>query len=84
MEYRNHQITGRDSVVRAAKLRAGKSYLDRAVQQLYPLLSCDVTKLRVQDQLNPEARAFRLRRRAAADAAKTMRIIVAEEEEEQS
>eukprot|EP00112_Aurelia_sp_Birch-Aquarium-sp1_P013008 Seg2741.1 transcript_id=Seg2741.1/GoldUCD/mRNA.D3Y31 product="hypothetical protein" protein_id=Seg2741.1/GoldUCD/D3Y31 len=77
-------ITGRDGVVRAAKLRAGKSYLERAVQQLYPLeLSCDVTKQRVQDQLNPEARAFRPRRRAAADAAETMRIIAAEEEDEQ-
>ena len=35
-------ITGRDGVVRAAQLRAGKSYLERAVQHLYPLeLSCD-------------------------------------------
>ena len=62
--------------LQAAKLRAGKSYLDRAVQKLYPL--------RVQDQLNPEAKAFRSRRRVAADAAETMRIIVTEEEEEQS
>eukprot|EP00112_Aurelia_sp_Birch-Aquarium-sp1_P019404 Seg4793.1 transcript_id=Seg4793.1/GoldUCD/mRNA.D3Y31 product="hypothetical protein" protein_id=Seg4793.1/GoldUCD/D3Y31 len=76
-------ITGRDGVMRAAKLRAGKSYLEKAVQQLYPLqLSCDVTKLRVQDQLNPEARAFRLRRRAAADAAEKLRIIAAEEDEQ--
>eukprot|EP00112_Aurelia_sp_Birch-Aquarium-sp1_P023947 Seg734.10 transcript_id=Seg734.10/GoldUCD/mRNA.D3Y31 product="hypothetical protein" protein_id=Seg734.10/GoldUCD/D3Y31 len=79
-----NRITGRDGVMRAAKLRAGKSYLETAVQQLYPLeLSCDVTKLRVQDQLNPEARAFRPRRRAAADAAETMRVIAAEEEDEQ-
>ena len=35
-------IIGRDGVVRAAQLRAGKSYLERAVQHLYPLeLSCD-------------------------------------------
>ena len=35
-------ITGRDGIVRAVKLRAGKNYLERAVQQLYLLeLSCD-------------------------------------------
>ena len=38
-------FTGRDGVIRAAKLRAGKSYLERAVQQLYPLeLTCDWAK----------------------------------------
>ena len=35
-------IKGRDGVVRALRLRAGKSYLERAIQQLYPMeLSCD-------------------------------------------
>ena len=69
-------ITGRDNIVRAARLRAGKAYLERAIQQLYPLeLSCDVTNERIQEQLNPEARAFRTRRRAAADATETVRII---------
>ena len=35
-------ISGRDGVVRAAKLRAGKGTLERAVQHLYPLeLTCD-------------------------------------------
>ena len=35
-------IVGRDGETRAAKLRAGKRVLERAVQQLYPLeLSCD-------------------------------------------
>ncbi|XP_068692915.1 uncharacterized protein [Montipora foliosa] len=35
-------ITGRDGIVRAVKLRAGKGHLERAIQQLYPLeLSCD-------------------------------------------
>ena len=35
-------IKGREGVVRAAKLRAGKSFLERAVQQLCPMeLSCD-------------------------------------------
>eukprot|EP00795_Rhopilema_esculentum_P008006 gene8006-13915_t len=36
-------IKGRDGVVQAAKLRAGKSYLERPIQHLYPLeLSCDM------------------------------------------
>ena len=35
-------IKGRDGVVRAIRLRAGKSYLERAIQHLYPMeLSCD-------------------------------------------
>ena len=35
-------IPGKDGIVRAVKLRAGKSYLERAVQHLYPLeLTCD-------------------------------------------
>ena len=35
-------IQGRDGAVRGAPLRAGKSYLERPVQYLYPLeLSCD-------------------------------------------
>ena len=34
--------TGRDGVVRAAKLRKGKGHIERAIQHLYPLeLSCD-------------------------------------------
>ena len=31
-------IIGNDRVVRAAKLHAGKSYKERAIQQLYPLV----------------------------------------------
>ena len=35
-------IVGNDGVVRGAKLRVGKSHMERAIQQLYPLeLSCD-------------------------------------------
>ena len=35
-------IVGRDGETRAAQLRVGKSFLERAVQHLYPLeLSCD-------------------------------------------
>ena len=35
-------IVGRDGIVRGAKMKTGKSFIERAVQQLYPLeLSCD-------------------------------------------
>ena len=62
-------IVGRDGVVRAVKLRAGKSYLERAVQQLYPLeVSCDKSTEAENPPLNPEAPAFRPRRDAAVAA----------------
>lgn len=51
-------ITGRDGIVRAVKLRAGKNYLERAVQQLYSLeLFCD----RPQLQEPPRAPVLNLR-----------------------
>ena len=62
-------IVGRDGIVRAAKLRAGKSFLERAVQQLYPLeLSCDRTTVATPVPLNPDAPRFRPRRDAAVAA----------------
>ena len=63
-------IVGRDGVVRGARLRTGRSYIERPVQHLYPLeLSCD----RAGDQgtatvLNPQAPEFRLKRDAAVAA----------------
>ena len=74
-------IKGRDGVVRATRLRAGKSYLERAIQQLCPMeLSCDVrdTQLRNSVQLNPRAREF-APRRAAVAAAKRIREIAEQE-----
>ena len=73
-------IKGCDGVVRAAKLRAGKSFLKRPVQHLYPLeLSCDM-----QDgstpALNPDAKEFRSRRRAAQVAEEAIKIITEEED----
>jgi hypothetical protein len=78
-------IAGRDGVVRVAKLRAGKSHLERAVQHLYPLeLSCDVSKPKKNTQdLDPNAQAFRLKRDAAAAATMQLQDI-AENEEDQS
>ena len=61
--------TGRDEVVRGAKVRTGGSHLERAVNHLYPLeLSCNRTPLTPQEQLNPEAREFRYTRDAAIAA----------------
>ena len=62
-------ITGRDGVVRGAKLRAGKSYLERPVQHLYPLeLSCDMTADASIRNLDPKAPVFRPTRNAAVAA----------------
>ena len=75
-------IKGRDGVVRAARLRAGKSYLERPVQFLYPLeLSCDVWK-EGEHALDPQAREFRPRRKAATDAETAVRIIADEENQD--
>ena len=58
---------GKDGVVRAARLRNGKSYLERAVQQLYPMeLTCDDPPVEeTQSKLNVDAREFQPKRRAA-------------------
>ena len=74
-------ITGRDVVVRAVRLRAGKSYLEQAIQHLYPMeLSCDQQLEeqaggRAAVQLNPGAREFRPTRRAAVVSAENIRRI---------
>ena len=60
---------GKDGVVRAVKLRAGKSYMKRPVQHLYPLeFSCDSKKNQKTKRtvdLNAKATEFRPRRDAA-------------------
>jgi hypothetical protein len=61
-------LTGKDGIVRGAKVRAGKGTLERAVQQLYPLeLSCGRTGEQ-RPNLRPEAPEFRPKRNAAAIA----------------
>ena len=75
-------ITGRDGVVRAAKLRAGKAYLERAVQHLYPLeLSCDRTVEAPKAALNAHAPAFRYKRDAAIAAGQRIQEIIQDEQE---
>lgn len=68
---------GRDGVVRAVKLRAGKSYLERAVNHLYPLeLSCDRSEVKEPVQLDPGAQTFRPRRDAAVAAQQRIKDVV--------
>ena len=68
---------GRDGVVRAVKLRAGQSFLERAVNQLYPLeLSCDRDDLKPSAKLNPAAPTFRPTRNVAIAARERIQEIV--------
>lgn len=76
-------IKGRDGFVRAARLRAGKTFLERAIQQLCPMeLSCD----RFQEPqpgvpaLNSRAREFTPRRAAVAAAHRIKHITDQEEQ----
>lgn len=73
-------IVGNDGVVRLAKLRAGKSYVERAIQQLYPLeLSCDRQMSALQAGMNPEAAPYRPRRDATVAARLRLQEITQEE-----
>ena len=56
-------------MVRAVKLRAGKSFIDRPVQFLYPLeLKCNKPVTPQSTDLNAKAQEFRPKRRAFTDA----------------
>ena len=63
---------GKDGVVRAVKLRAGKNFMERPIQHLYPLeLSCDSERSQETEttaELNANATEFRPRRDAAVAA----------------
>ena len=69
-------IQGRDGVIRGAKVRTGKSIMERAVQFLYPVeLSCDsVVEQTKLVELNPEALEFRAKPKRDAAAAAELRI----------
>ena len=74
-------IPGRDEIVRAVRLRAGKSYLERPIQFLYPMeLHCEAKKPN-QGELNPEAREFRPKRRAAVEALRNIHQMQETEED---
>ena len=72
-------IKGKDGVIRGARMKAGRSYLERAVGHLYPLeLTCDSWKGDPKmenniESLNPTAVEFRPRRNAAEIARILMR-----------
>ena len=71
---------GRNGVVRAVRLRAGRSYLERTIQQLYPLkLSCDRKK---RSSLNALVEEFKPRRRAGTLARENIRLIEEQENED--
>ena len=73
-------IVGNDGVVREAKLRAEKPYMERAIQQLYPLeLSCDRQMPAPQVGMNSEAAPYRPRRDAAVAARLRLQEITREE-----
>ena len=56
-------ITGKDGVIRGAKVRTGKSIMERPIQFFYPVeLSCDNAQEPSKTvKLNPEAPEFRKR-----------------------
>ena len=75
-------IKGRDGVVRAARLRAGKSYLDRAIEQLCLMeLSRDRIQVPLAPVLNPTARVFTPRRAAVAATERIKALAVQEEQQ---
>ena len=74
-------IKGRDGVIRAARLRAGKSFLERAIQQLCPMeLSCDSYQESQVSVLDPTVREFQPRRAAAAAAPLRIKDIAQQDE----
>ena len=81
---------GPDNIIRAVRVKTSKSYLERAVQHLYPLeLSCDIdqTSSRTnnsvipENELNPKATEFRPKRNAAAIAELKISDVIREENE---
>ena len=61
----------RDSKVSVARLRTGKSYLERAIQQVYPLkLSCYTTEPAQEPTMNADAEEFR----AGRNTSKIVRV----------
>ena len=76
-------ITGRDGVIRGAKVCVGKSVIQRPVQFLYLLeLSCDVKPPKKEISstvLNPETPVFRHKRNIAIVAEQQIHELAKEE-----
>ena len=74
----DQMIKGKDDVVWAVRLRAGKSFLERLIQHLFPLeLSC---YLKLKKQLDVQAKEFVRKGMAAKAARENIRLIASEEE----
>ena len=74
-------IEGRDKIVRGVRLRAGKSYLERPLQHLFPLeISCDITVPNKEKALDATTPEFRPRRKAAVAARERIAAIATEED----
>lgn len=74
-------IVGNDGFVIGEKLREGKSYMEHAIQQLYPVeLSCNRQMPAPQAGMNPEAVPFHRRRDAAVAACLRIQEITQEED----
>ena len=68
-------ITSLKEADRAARLRAGKSFLERAIQHLCPMeMSCCRFQEHRVTVLNPTAREFQPRRDAAIAAAQCIKV----------
>ena len=77
----DEMFPGSDGVIRAVKLRAGKSYLERPIQHLYPLqLSYDRTPDKSKAALNAEAPTLRPARVATVAARARIQSIASGEE----
>ena len=75
-------MPGRVNIVRAVRLRAGKSFMERPIQFLYPLELHYSRSKEIQNQkLNAEAQEFRPKRKAAIDAAVNVQGTLDYEEE---
>ena len=72
-------ITGRDGMARAVRMKTGTgSYLERALQQLYPLaLSCDCEPQGAQNVLTVNPAEFAPRRETRQAARDALRRIAA-------
>ena len=79
----NTLILGNDGIVRVVRLRAGKSYIEHAIQHLYPLeLSCDMPAKRNKTPLDAQAPEFKPKTVVAVIAQKHIRTMANEEVED--